>query len=150
MRDPILPALASLALGLLSLSGCPASESQSSSGPPQIALTHSWNVGPDASRFYAVDMGSQPPEAAEALMTKMPTVMHKLGVACQDQGWGGNGELVIAFEVSNGEPTSISVAPEAALNKCLSQAVADQGELFTEMPDAKVLVRANYMPSGGT
>lgn len=134
---------------LLCLAGCPASESKPDAGTPPIALTHSWNVSPETSRFFAVDMGTQPPEAADALMAKLPTVMHKVGSDCQDQTWGGNGELAISFALAEGEPIEVSVVPTLDVEACLSQAIASHAEAFAGLPDAKVLVRANYMPSGG-
>ncbi len=139
------------ALGSSFLIACsPASTGAEPREDAQIMLSHSWNVSPETSKFYAVDMGTEPPEAADALMGTLPTVMHKIGADCAAAEWTGNGELVIALHVEGGAPKDVAVAPEISAAACLVEAVEAQAGQFEGLPDASVLVRANYMVPDGS
>ena len=104
---------------------------------------------PETSKFFAVDMGTTPPQAADALMGTVPNVMHQLGTTCQSaEGWTAPGEVAFHFEIADGVPRKLSVMPDMAANTCLEKAFSEATAALSELPDAEVLVRARFYADG--
>lgn len=140
-----------LAIGI----GCQSDASEQRATPRARAedpvLTHSWSVPAEASQVVRGDLGSEPPELADALMQggTMPSLVHAVGKACSDRDALGPdvGQVALRLVWVEGRLESVRGDPRGPAADCLAAGLADKGSSLSELPTGMALLRLELAPS---
>jgi hypothetical protein len=145
------PALSSClaACGLLLLvAGCgeppPPPGAQALPRKEDPELLHTWQMPADASVLMAADLGSKPPELAEALMSRgaAPGISHRSATACAEQGaLAGTSSVALRLAIAEGGAVaSIEGDPAGPAATCLVEAVRAELAKLDPLPAGAALM----------
>lgn len=113
------------------------------------ALEHTWTMPAQAGALSSGDLGSQPPETAQALMEggRMPSIAHRIAQHCAGEGGtGGVDAVVLRFAVS-GRIERVQADPPAGVGACLAAALEREGAELQGVPAGDALLRIRLHPS---
>lgn len=108
------------------------------------ALTHTWNLPAGSSRVVQGDLGSKPPELADALMNNgaMPSFAHQAASSCDAKGaLKTAGDVALRFEITNGTLSAVHGDPPGPAADCFAAMLGEQASLFESVPEGRGLVR---------
>jgi len=123
-------------------------------GPtPQLddpELTHSFTMPRGKSALATADLGTNPPELADTLMTeaKVAAVSHRVAQHCAQEGaLEGSIGLAIRFELRDGKAVAFEADPRNTAGTCLAQALARELADVTGLPAGRALLRLSFHTS---
>lgn len=146
-----LATLALLMSGCLGDEPAPAAKDQARPRAEDPPLSHTWNIPAGTSRVTRGDVGSKPPELAEALMKEgtMPSLIHRTTQSCADADTLGSAkEIALRFSVAGGELVTVQGDPKGPATQCFESAFQSERSVFATMPDGFALVRLDLSAPG--
>lgn len=157
VRTPTPLARVALSGLLATVIGCLSNEAPSG-GPGQRAkprkddpeITHSWNVPPDKSVLVGADLGSNPPELADALMVggAGPSISHRVATACAEKNaLAGTATVALRLSIAEGGAvTSLEGDPAGAAATCIGDAFREELATLDPLPAGAALLMLRFQP----
>jgi hypothetical protein len=106
-------------------------------------LTHSWQMSADKSVLWSADLGSKPPELADALMTGgAPGIAHRSATACAQQGsLTGTPSVAVRLTIAEGgKVTAVEGDPAGTAATCIADAVRAELAKLDAVPAGAALM----------
>jgi hypothetical protein len=108
-------------------------------------LLHTWTMPASSGALASGDLGSAPPEIANALMEggTMPSIAHRIAQHCASIGaLEGNAVVVLRFDVTaSGELAKVEPDPSNAAGACLADALKAEATSLERVPAGAALLK---------